>query len=132
MMELGERPGVKSGGSEPIDTKVVTEWDDSLYMTRWWPFVCLLGCSFGAVHLISWNAIFPTNIELWLWRASSVGSIITALVTMQFKKISFRWQGAITIIQIGSPVLYVICRVIMVAETIFRLGRCRGACIRLM
>jgi hypothetical protein len=53
MMELGERPGVKSGGSEPSDTKVVTEWDDSLYMTRWWPFVCLLGCSFGAVHLIS-------------------------------------------------------------------------------
>jgi hypothetical protein len=117
MMELGERPGIKSGGSEPSDTEVVTEWDDTLYMTKWWPFVCLLGCSFGAVHLISWNAIFPTNIELWLWRASSVGSIITALITMQFKKISLRWQGAITIIQIGSPILYVVCRVIMVAET---------------
>lgn len=117
-MELGKRPGVKTGGSEPTDTKVVTEWDDSLYMTKLWPIVCLLGCSFGAVHLISWNAIFPTRIELWLWRASSIGSIVTALVTMQFKKISFRWQGLMTIVQIGAPVLYVICRILMVAEVI--------------
>lgn len=118
LMELGRKPGIKNGGSVPADTKVVTEWDDSLYMTKWWPFVCSLGCSFGAVHMISWNAIFPTRIELWLWRASSVGSIVTALITMQFKKISFRWQGPITIVQIGCPIIYVICRIMMVAETI--------------
>lgn len=111
-------PGVKSGGSDPTDNKAVREWDDALYMTRWWPIVCLLGCSFGAVHLISWNATFSTIIELWLWRASSVGSIATALVAMQFKKVSFRWQGLVTIVQIGSPVLYIVCRLFMVAEAI--------------
>ncbi|KAI0867414.1 hypothetical protein GGS24DRAFT_299312 [Hypoxylon argillaceum] len=96
-LEQAEIPGVKSGGFDLTDNKVVTEWDDALYMTRWWPVVCLLGCSFGAVHLISWNATFPTVIELWLWRASSVGSIATALVTMQFKRVSFRWHSLLEI-----------------------------------
>ncbi|SMQ51893.1 unnamed protein product [Zymoseptoria tritici ST99CH_3D7] len=112
------RTGVKAGGSDPIDTKVITEWDDSLYMTKWWPLVCLLGVSFGAVHMVSWNAIFPTRVELWLWRMSSLGSVVFGLVTMHFKKIAFRWQGAVTIVKLGCPVLYVVCRVAMLAEAI--------------
>ena len=42
----------------------------------------LLGASFsvlllGAIHCIGWNFKYPTDVELWLWRASS---IITAAV----------------------------------------------------
>ncbi|KJX98045.1 hypothetical protein TI39_contig443g00009 [Zymoseptoria brevis] len=110
--------GVKTGGSNPIDTKVITEWDDSLYMTKWWPLVCLLGASFGAVHMVSWNAIFPTRVELWLWRMSSLGSVVFGLITMHFKKIAFRWQGVVTVVKLGCPVLYVVCRVAMLAEAI--------------
>ncbi|CAH0056144.1 unnamed protein product [Clonostachys solani] len=59
---------------------VITEWDANLYMTRYWPLLCLLGASFGAVHLISWSSVFPTTVELWLWRSSALLSVVTAVL----------------------------------------------------
>lgn len=111
-------PDISRGLAKQDETKTVTEWDDSLYWTRWWPLVCLVACSFGAVHMISWNGHFASAAELWLWRASCIGSIVFALVTMQFKKVEFCWRGVQTVIQIGCPVLYVICRIVMVAEVV--------------
>ncbi|UZP37991.1 hypothetical protein NXS19_005807 [Fusarium pseudograminearum] len=35
------------------DASVITEWDANLYMTRYWPLLCLLGAWFGAIHLVS-------------------------------------------------------------------------------
>ncbi|KAF8641279.1 hypothetical protein AX16_010058 [Volvariella volvacea WC 439] len=32
----------------------------------------VIGILFGAIHLIGWNFQFPTPIELWLWRSSSL------------------------------------------------------------
>ena len=32
----------------------------------------LLGAAFGAVHFIAWNSVFPTHIELLLWRISCI------------------------------------------------------------
>ncbi|KAM0425033.1 hypothetical protein ACHAPT_009834 [Fusarium lateritium] len=52
--------------SQVEDTNVITEWDASHYMTRYWPLLCLLGASFGAIHLISWVSVFPSEVELWL------------------------------------------------------------------
>ncbi|KAK5956339.1 hypothetical protein OHC33_002916 [Knufia fluminis] len=62
------------------DARIITEWDSSLYMTKWWPAICILGALFGALHLISWNSLFPTNLELWLWRGSALASIITSIL----------------------------------------------------
>ncbi|CEI61213.1 unnamed protein product [Fusarium venenatum] len=45
---------------------VITEWDANLYMTRYWPLLCLLGASFGAIHLVSWAGSFPSQTERWL------------------------------------------------------------------
>ncbi|KAF5692520.1 hypothetical protein FDENT_2802 [Fusarium denticulatum] len=45
---------------------VITEWDSSLYMTRYWPLLWLLGASFGAIHLTSWTSSFPSEAERWL------------------------------------------------------------------
>lgn len=45
------------------DNDVITEWDASLYMTRYWPLLCLLGASFGAIHLVSWASFFPSETE---------------------------------------------------------------------
>lgn len=50
------------------DTDVITEWDANLYMTRYWPLLCLLGASFGAIHLVSWASSFPSETERWMWR----------------------------------------------------------------
>ncbi|KAF8658913.1 hypothetical protein AX16_001957, partial [Volvariella volvacea WC 439] len=36
-----------------------------------------IGVIFGGIHLIGWNFEFPTTIELWLWRTSSL--VITAV-----------------------------------------------------
>lgn len=102
---------------EKEDKNTITEWDASLYMTRYWPLLCLVGASFGAIHLVSWNSIFPTEIELWLWRVSALVSVVTAVLCMQFRKMSLEWQGPLTIIKVGSPLLYLISRIIMAAET---------------
>lgn len=34
-----------------------------IYFTKWWPFICVLGASFGAIHLISWNSTFPDPLR---------------------------------------------------------------------
>ncbi len=98
------------------DADVITEWDSALYMTKFWPFICLLGASFGAVHLIAWNSIFPTLAELWLWRTSALVSTVTAILVMQFRKVSLQWEGPLTIVSVGSPILYIISRTIMSAQ----------------
>ncbi|KAF7370047.1 hypothetical protein MSAN_00634700 [Mycena sanguinolenta] len=49
-------------------------------MRRIYVVVCSItavGTVFGAVHCAAWNTIFPTNIEMWLWRSCS--SLIAAL-----------------------------------------------------
>lgn len=99
------------------ESDVITEWDSGLYMTRWWPLICLMGASFGAVHLIAWNSVFPTSLELWLWRSSAVISVATSILCMQFRKMSLRWDGPLTMVRVASPLLYVISRTIMTAQT---------------
>lgn len=95
---------------------VITEWDSGLYMTKWWPLICLIGASFGAVHMIAWYSVFPTSMELWLWRASALVSVAMSILIMQFRKVSLRWNGPLTIIQVASPILYVVSRTIMSAQ----------------
>jgi hypothetical protein len=46
---------------------VVAYWDPDIYHSGFlWPASCLFGASFGAIHLMSWNSVFPTTIEMWL------------------------------------------------------------------
>lgn len=102
---------------EENDSKIITEWDSGLYMSKGWPLICLVGASFGVVHFIAWNSIFPTTIELWLWRTGAVVSVATSILCMQFRQISLHWNGLLTIVQLASPILYVISRAIMTAQT---------------
>ncbi|KAJ6449587.1 hypothetical protein C8R45DRAFT_1084219 [Mycena sanguinolenta] len=37
----------------------------------------LVGALFGAIHCAAWNAGFPTPVEMWIWRTSSL--VITAM-----------------------------------------------------
>ena len=98
---------------------VVAYWDPGLYHSKiLWPVICLFGVSFGALHLISWNTVFPTDVELWLWRAAALGSIISMLVFMQFEKVILRWGGPLTMISILSPVIYLLSRVVMIGGVI--------------
>lgn len=93
---------------------VVAWWDPELYHSKIWPATCLFGASFGAIHLISWNTVFPTLVERWLWRAAALVSVFSMLVFMQFEKVIFRWGGPLTMISLCSPALYLISRAVMI------------------
>lgn len=97
---------------------VVAHWDPDLYHSKMWPITCLFGASFGALHLISWDAAFPTLAELWLWRAAAITSIVTMLVFMQYEKVELRWGGLLTILSIVSPGLYLLSRLVMMGGVI--------------
>lgn len=95
--------------------KVVSHWDPQLYRSKLWPAICLFGISFPALHLISWNTVFPTMVEDYLWRSAAFTSIVTMLVFMHFEKVVLRWDGPLTIISLLSPVLYLISRIVTIA-----------------
>ncbi|KFY13961.1 hypothetical protein V491_06200 [Pseudogymnoascus sp. VKM F-3775] len=107
---------------------VLSHWDPDLYRPKIWLASCLLGASFGALHLISWDTIFPTTVELWLWRTSAFVSIFSLIVFMLFRKVVLRWGGPLTIISLLSPGLYCISRVIMMGQA-FAALRCEDPAI---
>lgn len=72
---------------------VLAHWDPHLYRSKLWPLICLFGDSFGALHLASWDTVFPTTVEMWLWRASAFVSIGSMVVFMHFEKVILRWDG---------------------------------------
>ena len=96
--------------------RVIAQWDPDLYRSKLWPVTCLFGASFGALHLISWNTVFPTTVEMWLWRISAFVSIFSMIIFMNFKKVVFRWGGPLTIISLASPGLYFVSRILMMGE----------------
>ncbi|KAL4801260.1 hypothetical protein BDV18DRAFT_167598 [Aspergillus unguis] len=96
---------------------VVAHWDPYLYRSKIIRLLCsMFGASFGALHLACWNTAFPTVTEMWMWRVSSFVSIFSLLAFMHFEKVILRWDGLITIVKIGSPLLYFISRVFMMGE----------------
>ncbi|KFY01561.1 hypothetical protein V490_00850 [Pseudogymnoascus sp. VKM F-3557] len=104
---------------QPIELQkeiVLSHWDPDLYSSKIWLVACLFGASFGALHLISWNTIFPTTIELWLWRTSAFVSILSLIIFMHFRKVVLRWGGPLTIISLASPVFYFVSRIIMMGQ----------------
>lgn len=97
---------------------VVGHWDPDLYLSKLWPAICLFAVSFGALHLISWNTVFPTRVELWLWRIAALVSIFSMLIFIHFEKVVFRWGGLLTIISLASPAFYFLSRIVMMGEVI--------------
>ncbi|PYI25935.1 hypothetical protein BP00DRAFT_467496 [Aspergillus indologenus CBS 114.80] len=95
---------------------VVAHWDPDLYRSRLWPLTCLFGMSFGALHLVSWNDVFPTTVELWLWRIAAFVSMGSMLVFMHFEKVVLRWEGMVTIVSLSSPAVYLLSRMVMMGE----------------
>jgi hypothetical protein len=101
----------------PSET-VLAYWDPQVYHSKIWPITCLFGASFGALHLISWNTVFPTLVEAWLWRAAAITSIVSMLIFMQYEKVVLRWGGPLTLLSIVSPAVYLISRIVMIAGVI--------------
>jgi len=109
-------PGVRTTPAKEI---VVAYWDPELYHSKiLWPFICLFGVSFGALHLISWKTVFPTQVEQWLWRVAALVSVVSMLIFIQFEKVVVRCGGPLTIVSLVSPALYLLSRIVMIGGVI--------------
>jgi hypothetical protein len=97
---------------------VVAYWDPQVYHSKIWPFTMLFGASFGALHLINWNTVFPSVTESWLWRGAALTSIVSMLVFMQYEKVVLRWGGPLMLLSIISPVVYLMSRIVMIGGVI--------------
>lgn len=124
-LESGEDPKKKRHTYLPGPSKasakeiVVGYWDPELYHSKiLWPAICLFAVSFGALHLISWNTVFPTLVESWLWRAAALASIVSMLIFIQFEKVVVRWGGPLTMVSLLSPALYLLSRIVMIGGVI--------------
>ena len=98
------------------NTITLAHWDPNLYHSKLWPVTCLFGISFPALHLISWDGTFPTYFELWLWRGSSILSIVTMLIFMQFERLTVQRNKPWTFVKVVPPALYILSRVVMLGE----------------
>lgn len=81
---------------------VLAHWEPHLYRSKIWPLTCLLGFSFGALHLASWNTVFPTTVKMWLWRASAFVSIVSMVILMHFERVVLRRDSIFTRISLAS------------------------------
>ena len=65
--DLSHVPTFYSPGDEPLARRrYLPAYQPSLLVT-----ICVI-VLFGAIHFISWPSVFPTAIEKWLWRVSTI------------------------------------------------------------
>ena len=101
--------------------RLISHWDPDLYHSKLWPITCLFGISFGALHLASWDIVFPTVFEQWTWRVSAIISMVAMLVFMQFQKVILDWRSPVTIICMISVMLYLLSRIGAIVEAFLSL-----------
>ena len=41
--------------------------------------IAWVGCIFNCIHIVAWNASFPTKTECWIWRIASIVAAVTIL-----------------------------------------------------
>ncbi|CZR55538.1 uncharacterized protein PAC_05426 [Phialocephala subalpina] len=82
---------------------------DSLYV------VVPLGILLSAVHLAAWNWAFPSQVELWLWRVSSLSLLSTCFVFFLFR-VSNLDDTVEKFAAYTSVVIYCIARVIILVQ----------------
>ena len=98
--------------------------DDPIGIREFVSLFVLAPAVFGAVQIAFWNITLPTNIELWLWRASIVSClVIPILLTPGFyigysaSKKSFLWGACMHILILA----YIPCRIYMLVENFLSL-----------
>lgn len=98
--------------------------DENWNFNDWLIFIVLGLCPtlFGAIHVASWHITLPSDVELWMWRASSIycvvaGVVITVIVFLfsdQDGETSFDTFFVWAVYFIFT--IYVIIRVYMIVE----------------
>ena len=77
---------------------------------------------FGAIHVASWNVRLPSNLELWMWRTSSIYCLAVGIPTVVFSvlieptKLKLLFQQFLVRILGCLGIVYVIVRVYMIVQ----------------
>lgn len=89
-----------------------------------WIIAVAMAAVLGGIHLAGWNFEFPSAVDKWIWRASSVASIAFALLFVA----SFRLLQTLEDESVGekffivvadaSALLYGVSRLLLIAEMI--------------
>ncbi|KAH6661548.1 hypothetical protein F5X68DRAFT_252919 [Plectosphaerella plurivora] len=72
---------------------------------------------FGGVHLFAWNSAFPTDVEKWLWRVSSLVTMTSPGITLLLFLKPGYWSGMVILCTAGF--LFVLARLFITVE-VFR------------
>ena len=82
---------------------------------------------FGAVHVASWNIRLPSDVELWMWRGSSlycliIGTMVAVHMLLSVYDKGLLWLYAFTanLLRFVGP-LYIIARAYMIVEVFLSL-----------
>lgn len=81
---------------------------------------------FGAIHVASWNTRLPSDVELWMWRASSIyclisGVMFVVLAILDSRNLVSLVKGFLDLFFWAFATVYVIIRVFMIVEVFLSL-----------
>lgn len=130
-IHLDHDPGSTSQPQPQHDSKRTT-WLPSAVLRRSSITYFMATCSvalggFGAVHLIAWEFAFPSPIESWLWRASSIATIATPVYAFLIHMYSSRKSSSETcsfftrstpkvLMYLGLAIYFFLARIFILAE----------------
>ncbi|KAF7369907.1 hypothetical protein MSAN_00620200 [Mycena sanguinolenta] len=75
-----------------------------------------VGTLFGAIHCAAWNAVFPTDHEMWIWRTSSLVIIAVPCLSLLLSPLSIsdRLGFAFGAIMLLGIAIYIAARLILI------------------
>ena len=83
---------------------------------RLYPLVACLCTVFGAIHLLGWQFHFPTEVESWLWRTTSIACVVMPLGFLAenfWELLLDKYYDGVYMPLLG---VYVLCRLYMMVE----------------
>ncbi|KAJ7722096.1 hypothetical protein B0H16DRAFT_1601105 [Mycena metata] len=93
-------------------------WSTPASFFRSFLLEALVAMIFGAIHCTAWRTVFPSSIEMWLWRVSAL--IVTAipslmaLVQVTRPPTPLERTALIEALFLGTLLLYIFCRVVLI------------------
>jgi len=89
----------------------------------WWlrMLQILIAFAFGGMHLLGWRFYFTTTLELWMWRASSLGCLVLPLIMfsigyLDLRKRSRKMKMVVDFAWQMFFIPYALCRLYMFIE----------------
>lgn len=94
--------------------------------------IVLCPAIFGAIHIASWNVRLLSNVEQWLWRASTLYCCTAGLISvlgffLLYACLDRSWVGQEIVALVEKPMLvvipsiYIIVRLFMIVEVFLSL-----------